>query len=130
MAEHREHLTKAAYRERSTKSDDEAESDGERASDNREIPQLPNLFAFPSYISGHQFVGRRAELDWLDEWVKGSDPLMIIEAIGGMGKSALTWQWIQERARITRPNLAGVIWYSFYEGGLICLPSLPMPLPI
>lgn len=80
-------------------------------------PRPPELFAIPTFISGHQFVGRRDELRWLDEWATGSDSLLVVEAIGGAGKSTLAWQWLNERAMITRPDFAGRLWYSFYEGG-------------
>lgn len=82
------------------------------------LPKPPQLLAVPDFISGHEFVGRAAELNWLDEWAAGAeDSLMVVEAIGGMGKSTLAWQWVRERARVVRPDLAGVLWYSFYEGG-------------
>jgi tetratricopeptide (TPR) repeat protein len=42
---------------------------------------------------------------------------MVIEAIGGAGKSTLSWHWLKERANKVIPNLAGSLWYSFYEGG-------------
>jgi hypothetical protein len=32
-----------------------------------------------------------------------------------MGKSALTWHWVNESASEKIPDLAGVIWWSFYE---------------
>ena len=41
---------------------------------------------------------------------------MVVEAIGGTGKSALTWVWAQDRAPVTIGNLAGSMWWSFYEG--------------
>ncbi|MBC8029396.1 MAG: DUF4062 domain-containing protein [Pyrinomonadaceae bacterium] len=77
----------------------------------------PHLLATPNFISGHEFVGRRDELTALDEWATGNDSLLVIEAIGGAGKSTLAWQWLNERATNTRPDLAGLLWYSFYEGG-------------
>lgn len=87
----------------------------------RNAPALarpPQLLAVPDFISGHDFVGRAAELEWLDEWAAGGeDPLLVVEAIGGMGKSTLAWQWVRKRARVVRPDLEGVLWYSFYEGG-------------
>jgi len=80
------------------------------------IPYPPNLYAFPPY-SGQSatFVGRREELRYLDQWAdaSGENPMLVVEAIGGMGKSALTWKWIQDRA----VPFDGMFWYSFYEGG-------------
>lgn len=77
----------------------------------------PRLLAVPSFISGHEFVGRRDELAWLDAWATDNYPLMVVEAIGGAGKSTLAWQWLNDRARVARPDLCGLLWYSFYEGG-------------
>ena len=41
---------------------------------------------------------------------------MVVEAIGGTGKSALTWRWAQDRAPTVIDGLAGRLWWSFYEG--------------
>lgn len=72
----------------------------------------------------------------LTQWLTGDDrPVMACIAIGGMGKSALTWAWVQrdvlgrplpglpeESSKVTqqcavpekdRPQ--GVLWWSFYE---------------
>lgn len=82
-----------------------------------ELTLPPDLLALPDFISGHEFVGRQAELAWLDQWATSGDSLMVIEAIGGAGKSTLVWQWLKERVSTVRPGLAGLMWYSFYEGG-------------
>ena len=36
-------------------------------------------------------------------------------AIGGMGKSALTWKWFNQIAPNEMKPLAGRMWWSFYE---------------
>jgi hypothetical protein len=36
-------------------------------------------------------------------------------AIGGMGKSALTWKWFNQIAPNEMKPLAGRLWWSFYE---------------
>jgi tetratricopeptide (TPR) repeat protein len=77
----------------------------------------PQLLAIPTFISGHQFVGRRAELALLDQWAMGTNPVLVIEAIGGEGKSTLSWQWLNEQIRKSNSAFAGFLWYSFYEGG-------------
>ncbi|MFN0016361.1 MAG: DUF4062 domain-containing protein [Saprospiraceae bacterium] len=66
------------------------------------------------------FVGRKSELDRLTDWVAGNNDLAAVRvfnvvAIGGMGKSALTWDWFSRTAPIACPNLAGRFWWSFYE---------------
>src|SRR5262249_41186002 len=83
-----------------------------RAEGDPTLAQPPALLAIPDFVSGHQFVGRAAELAELDQWSASTDPLMVIEAIGGAGKSALAWQWMNAQTRFS-----GTLWYSFYEGG-------------
>jgi tetratricopeptide (TPR) repeat protein len=109
----------ASFKEELAVAGDKAEPAPDRAQGSREmkLPSPPQLLAIPDFVSGHEFVGRRAEFAWLDEWAEGSDPIMVIEAIGGMGKSTLAWEWLKERATAVRPDFAGSMWYSFYEGG-------------
>ncbi|MBV9960582.1 MAG: DUF4062 domain-containing protein [Acidobacteria bacterium] len=97
----------------------EEEPVGKRAQGKRALAESepPHLLAIPNFISGHEFVGRQEEIAWLNEWATDSDPLLVIEAIGGAGKSTLAWQWLTEQATIARPNFAGRLWFSFYEGG-------------
>jgi hypothetical protein len=59
------------------------------------IPRAPALYAEPDYIGSHKFVGRDVELQVLSDWANKSDPtnLLLFEAIGGNGKSMLTWEW-------------------------------------
>jgi tetratricopeptide (TPR) repeat protein len=81
------------------------------------IPHPPELYTVPPYTLTNEFVGRRAELVTLDTWAASPDPVIVVEAIGGMGKSALTWEWTLERAKPHIPGLAGRVWWSFYERG-------------
>jgi Domain of unknown function (DUF4062) len=81
------------------------------------IPQPPDLYAVPPYTLATNFVGRTAELDQLDAWAATADPVLVIEAIGGVGKSALSWEWLRQRAALSLPGLAGRVWFSFYERG-------------
>lgn len=68
-------------------------------------------------------VGRRAELTTLDGWLDGSGPdapVFVVVALGGMGKSALTWHWFDglhegDGPGARRAGLAGRLWWSFYE---------------
>ena len=41
--------------------------------------------------------------------------ILSIVAIGGMGKSALTWKWFNEIAPNEMKSLSGRLWWSFYE---------------
>ncbi|HEX6183377.1 MAG TPA: DUF4062 domain-containing protein [Pyrinomonadaceae bacterium] len=85
------------------------------------IPAPPAFYAEPSYIGSHEFVGRRAELDRLSDWAAAADPhpVLLFEAIGGTGKSMLTWQWTTKHSTEVRGDWAGRFWYSFYEKGAI-----------
>jgi tetratricopeptide (TPR) repeat protein len=88
------------------------------------IPHPPALYAEPDYIGSHKFVGRARELEELTDWAKPADPtnLLLFEAIGGNGKSMLTWEWTKNHALAARPTdspWAGRFWYSFYERGAI-----------
>ena len=83
----------------------------------KRLPVPPDLYAVPNYILTSTFIGRETELNELDAWAKSTDPLMVVEGIGGLGKSALNWEWLQKRATDVIPNLAGRVWWSFYERG-------------
>jgi tetratricopeptide (TPR) repeat protein len=88
------------------------------------FPKPPAFYAAPDYIGSHRFVGRKAQLQMLSDWAAPSDQtnLLIFEAIGGNGKSMLTWEWARNYANAARPAdapWAGRFWYSFYERGAI-----------
>jgi tetratricopeptide (TPR) repeat protein len=83
----------------------------------RTLPTPPTMHSVPPYILTNRFIGRRKELDALNAWARSTDPMLVVEAIGGVGKSALTWEWARERAKKVIPDLAGILWWSFYEGG-------------
>lgn len=97
------------------------------------IPHPPAFYAKPDYIGRHDFVGRTAQLQVLTDWAKPTDAtsILLFEAIGGNGKSMLTWEWTTkhaEEARAGHEPWAGRFWYSFYEKGAImrdfCLHAL------
>lgn len=85
------------------------------------IPTPPAFYAEPPYIGSHRFVGRQAQLDTLADWAGPADPhpVLLFEAIGGTGKSMLTWEWSRNRAAGARADWAGFFWYSFYEKGAV-----------
>jgi hypothetical protein len=94
------------------------EPDSDGADD---IPRAPELYAEPRYIGSHSFVGRAAELATLTAWAGPADSrsVLLFEAIGGAGKSMLTWEWTVSRASAARADWAGTFWYSFYEKGAV-----------
>jgi Domain of unknown function (DUF4062) len=96
-----------------TQESDPDEADG--------IPDPPALYAEPRYIGSHDFVGRATELQKLGDWAAPADPhpVLLYEAIGGAGKSMLTWEWMVNHARGARADWAGQLWYSFYEKGAV-----------
>lgn len=60
------------------------------------------------------FTGRAAEMQMLDDWLaNNTDNLLVITAFGGFGKSALTWQWFNNR--VDKAKWQTAIWWSFYE---------------
>jgi hypothetical protein len=85
------------------------------------IPAPPAFYAEPPYIGSHQFVGRKAQLEILNDWAAPADshPVLLFEAIGGTGKSMLTWEWTTRQATAVREDWAGRFWYSFYERGAL-----------
>jgi len=88
-----------------------------------DIPEPPKEFIAHPYtlLQTHRLVGRQAELNLLTDWVaKPSSQvyaahILNVVAIGGMGKSALTWKWFNEIAPQEMKPMAGRMWWSFYE---------------
>ena len=104
---------------------DDPAGDGDDPGDNGKpepdpIPKPPAFYAEPSYLGSHKFIGRRDQLETLNEWALPADshPVLLFEAIGGTGKSMLTWEWVRNHAPAVQP-WAGRFWYSFYERGAI-----------
>ncbi len=100
------------------------------------IPMLPVPYFAHPYPMQENFTGRVRERQMLTEWLTKDDrPVLALVAMGGMGKSALTWAWVQRDvlglplpgqpedkcetkdacrvAKGQRPD--GILWWSFYE---------------
>jgi len=80
------------------------------------LPVPPAAYFAHPYPLQENFTGRLKEREELAEWfTKGSCSMFAYVAIGGMGKSALTWYWLHED--IIKKGLApgGIIWWSFYD---------------
>jgi tetratricopeptide (TPR) repeat protein len=101
-----------------------------------DIPAPPEAYIAHPYtlLQTHRLIGRQAELNLLTDWVTSAGKgeaffdsssvekcfapttrIMNIVAIGGMGKSALTWKWFNDIAPQEIKPLAGRMWWSFYE---------------
>lgn len=100
------------------------------------LPRPPQPDFVHPYPLQSNFTGRVAERNVLTEWLShGTQPVLALIAIGGMGKSALTWVWVQKDVLgLTLPGATtelpevsaacrvddecrpeGVLWWSFYE---------------
>lgn len=75
----------------------------------------PNLVH--PYALQCNFTGRRQERQELTWWLTRDDhSICEIVAMGGMGKSALTWYWLtHDVLGASETELVGVMWWSFYE---------------
>jgi hypothetical protein len=88
-----------------------------------DLPVPPKEYVAHRYslMQVQGLIGRCAELDQLTDWIKRipseqpSSPVMVVVAVGGMGKSALAWKWFEELAPNAMNPLAGRAWWSFYE---------------
>lgn len=95
-----------------------------------DIPTPPEVYIAHPYtlLQTHTLIGRQKELKILTDWISGKElefdgkkapadsvRIMSVIAIGGMGKSALTWKWFNDVAPQEMKNLAGRMWWSFYE---------------
>jgi hypothetical protein len=86
------------------------------------IPQPPEPYiAHPySLLQTSKVIGRQTELNLLTDWITANKTipaevrLFHMVAIGGMGKSALTWKWFNDIAP-NEKKFAGRLWWSFYE---------------
>lgn len=75
------------------------------------LPTPPTPYEPHPYRLTQKFFGRAGDLKILDEWSASTDAVMVVEAIGGVGKSALTYEWFTGHAK----DFDGALWWSFYE---------------
>lgn len=82
----------------------------------RLIPIAPTPFIAHPYPLPPHFTGREAEKALLSNWLHNApEPMLVLEAIGGMGKTALSWVWLQQEVLAKNAELDGVLWWSFYD---------------
>jgi tetratricopeptide (TPR) repeat protein len=72
------------------------------------------LLAHPYPMPPH-FTGRAKERAMLTAWLSTDTehPVLVLRALGGFGKSALTWHWLLHDVSPTKWRR--VVWWSFYE---------------
>lgn len=75
------------------------------------LPALPTPYEPHPYRLTQTFFGRVSDLAKLDDWAASPDAVMVVEAIGGVGKSALTYEWFTRH----HADFDGALWWSFYE---------------
>lgn len=113
----------------------QAERKGYETPQSEDVVHLQPYFAH-SYPLQKNFSGRTNERQMLTKWLtEGKEPILALIAMGGMGKSALTWVWsnldvLKRDLSGVLPNRKedvgtnhepnsfrpeGVLWWSFYE---------------
>lgn len=79
------------------------------------IPLKPQPYFAHFFHLHSNFTGRTNELKALCDWFNDNkDSVIVLNAIGGMGKSSLAWYWLKEC--VNSSSNEGIIWWSFYEG--------------
>ncbi len=78
-------------------------------------PLTPKLVH--TYPLEDNFTGRKSERQELSAWLTDNrQPIFALIAMGGMGKSALSWYWIQNDVLPSATSaVEGAMWLSFYE---------------
>lgn len=86
-----------------------------------DIPEPPASYIAHPYtlLQVRRLVGRKEEMETLTDWVTGKRfadvRVFNVVAIGGMGKSAMTWTWFNHIAPQEMSPLSGQVWWSFHE---------------
>jgi len=98
-----------------------------------DIPAPPEVYIAHPYtlLQTGRLIGRQPELNALTEWVtKGNAPIFNVVAIGGMGKSALTWHWFHQVAPLEMKPLAGACGGAFTKAMPLLRTSLSARWPM
>lgn len=79
-------------------------------------PEHPDWYLAHPYPMPPNFTGRVSERGTLTRWLNEDKdhPLLVLRALGGFGKSALTWHWLTHD--VDAKKWPRVVWWSFYEG--------------
>jgi hypothetical protein len=82
------------------------------------IPLAPRPYFAHPYSLPKNFTGRTEEMNELTKWfLLYDEPVYVVEAIGGMGKSAMAWTWLQNLFIRKEVQTDGIVWWSFYDQG-------------
>jgi len=94
-----------------------------------EAPAREGWFLAHPYPMPPHFTGRVDERAMLTGWIRGgaqnaaisgwlngdpAHPMLVLRALGGFGKSALAWQWLNHD--VDPEGWPRAVWWSFYEG--------------
>ncbi len=93
------------------------------------IPAAPEPYVAHPFALQPHFTGRATQRRALTDWyVRGAEPVFVLDEMGGMGKSSLAWVWLHEDVlgtALTAPGSGtvapcgerpeGVLWWSFYH---------------
>ncbi|HSS19880.1 MAG TPA: toll/interleukin-1 receptor domain-containing protein [Pyrinomonadaceae bacterium] len=79
-------------------------------------PEHATWYLAHPYPMPPNFTGRVSERGTLTRWLNedAAHPLLVLRALGGFGKSALTWHWLTHD--VDAKQWPHVVWWSFYEG--------------
>src|SRR5215472_6563192 len=83
------------------------------------LPPQPFISQRYSLMRTANLIGRHNELDRLTKWISSPQDfadarIFLLIAIGGMGKSALTWHWFNTIVPHRLQGFRRRIWWSFY----------------
>ncbi|MGD0551625.1 MAG: DUF4062 domain-containing protein [Sedimentisphaerales bacterium] len=81
------------------------------------VPTLPQPYLAHPYPLQENFTGRLKERAMLTDWVRQQNGPSVLSLVGmgGLGKSALTWFWLNEDLPHENLKFSGILWWSFYE---------------
>lgn len=77
------------------------------------IPEQPAPYLAHPHYMGRRLIGRSAELAQIERWYTTTDPLLVIDGVGGVGKSALLWHWALSMAE--RHSRVGLMVWNFAD---------------
>lgn len=82
------------------------------------VPDKGSIYEAHPYplLDDHRSIVRRTFIDRLERWrVDPRAPaLLCVQALGGMGKSAVTWAWFRELQQPGKKFRPRMMWWSFY----------------